>query len=162
MLMNSQRKTFGSKIVGLCFLLLIGVLLTQAVNAYFYPPTAVMHLGDTRFTIRIADTDRTRIKGLSGTHDLPAHEAMVFVFDYDNRWSIWMKDMNYPIDIVWLNSSRKVIDYVTNVSPDTYPNKTFLPKEPARYVVELRSGMVKQKDIRVGQEAIFSGINREL
>lgn len=159
--MNSGRTRWGNKIVGVSILLLVITVLSQAVSAYFSPPKAVMHLANARFEIRIADNDRTRIKGLSDTPDLPADEAMVFIFDNDSRHAIWMKDMNYPIDIVWLNSSRKVIDFVTNVPPDSYP-KVFLPKEPARYVVELRSGTVKQKGIKAGQEAIFSGINREL
>ncbi len=143
-------------------ILLVLVIFVQAASSYFTQPTAVLHLAGARFDMRIADTDKTRIKGLSGTLDLPADEALLFVFDYDNRWSIWMKDMNYAIDIVWLNSNRKVVDFVTNVPPDSYPSKTFFPKEQARYVIEFRSGTVKEKGIKVGQEAVFSGTSRGL
>lgn len=143
-------------------ILVAAALITQLVSAYFLPQKAVMHLSGARFEVRIADNDRTRIKGLSGTDDLPANQAMVFIFDNDGRHAIWMKDMNYAIDIVWLDASKKVVDIVVDATPDSYPNKTFVPKADGRYVVEFRSGTVAEKGIRVGQEAVFSGISRDL
>lgn len=143
-------------------MLLVAVLISQVVGAYFMPQTAVMHLGSHRFDVRVADTDRSRQQGLSGTTSLPANEAMVFVFDSDNRWSIWMKDMNYSIDIVWLDSSKHVVDFVLDATPDSYPTKTFFPKEDARYVVEFKSGTVKSKGIRIGDQAVFSGTSKQL
>ena len=143
-------------------MLLVAVLISQVVSAYFFPQTAVMHLGSHRFDVEIADTDQSRKQGLSGTRRLPADRALVFVFDYDNHWGIWMKDMNYSIDIVWLDSSKRVVDYALEASPDSYPTKTFTPKEAARYVVEFQSGTVKSKGIRVGDQAVFSATSKNL
>lgn len=142
-------------------LLLFAAVIAQATYAYFTEPKAVMHIAGNRFEIRIADNERARTQGLSGTESLPADEALLFVFDSDGKWSIWMKDMNYPIDVVWLDEAKKVVDFTTNVPPESYP-KVFTPKVPARYIVEFRSGTVKELDIKVGQEAVFSGTDREL
>lgn len=160
--MGDASKKIGNRIVAVAVVLLAAVLIYHIASSYFLSPTATMHLGSGKFTATIADTQATRVKGLSGTHDLPSDRAMVFIFDTNSRWGIWMKDMNYAIDIIWLNESRRVVDFVTDVPPDSYPNRTFLPKEDARYVVELRSGMVRQKNIQVGQEAIFSGTKKAL
>ena len=160
--MISGQSNKASKVIVASLLLILAIVLSQTVVAYFMPPKAVLHLGDGRFDIRIADTDRTRKKGLSDTPSLPADEALLFVFDRNGRWSIWMKDMNYPIDIVWLDDSMKVVDYVMNVPPDSYPTKSFFPKEDARYVVEFSSGTIKKKGIRLGQKAIVSGTSRQL
>lgn len=130
--------------------------------AHFSPESSEMHLGSNQFDITIADTDPERIKGLSGSSELAEDEAMLFVFDYDHKWSIWMKDMNYPIDIVWLNNSKEVVDYVTNVSPDSYPDKKYAPKVEARYVVEFKSGVVEQAGIKVGDKAVFSEGEKKL
>lgn len=159
--MSGQHR-WGNKIIIGAFVLLVAVLVSQVVGAYFMPQTAVLHLGSHRFEARIADTDRSRQQGLSGTMRLPADEAMVFIFDSDGRWPIWMKDMNYSIDIVWLDNSKHVVDFALDVSPDSYPTKTFFPKNEARYVVELKSGTVKAKGIRVGDQAVFSGTSKEL
>ena len=160
--MGSFDKSLSHKIILAILLLALATVLAQVAGAYFLQPKAVMHLNGERFEIRIADSERTRKKGLSGTSDLPADQAMVFVFDHDSRHGIWMKDMNYSIDIVWLNSLKRVVHIETQVSPDSYPAKSFFPKTEARYVVEFRSGAVKDKGIRVGQEAIFSGTDRSI
>lgn len=156
-----MQKNWGTKVLAGFVLLLVTLLLTQVVSAYFSPPKATLHLGDGKFSATIADTEATRIKGLSGTLHLPADHAMVFVFDGDARHGIWMKDMRYAIDIVWLNDAKQVVDFVMHVPADSYP-KVFTPKDNARYVVELKSGTVEKKNIRVGQFAVFSGTDRDI
>lgn len=160
--MTSGGKHFGNRVVIASIILVVALLLAQAVTAYFLPAKAVMHLNGERFEVRIADNDRDRKKGLSGTNDLPKNEALVFIFDHDGRHGIWMKDMNYAIDIVWLDSERRVVHIKTNALPESYPNESFYPKSDARYVVEFRSGIVEDKGIRIGQEAIFSGTSRQI
>lgn len=159
--MGSLNTRWSNRIITACIALLVAVLVSQVVSAYFLPSRATLHLGSGKFTATIADRESTRMKGLSGSESLPSDHAMVLVFDTSSRWGIWMKDMQYPIDVVWLNESKKVVDFVMNVPADSYP-KVFTPKEDARYIVELKSGTIKTKEIRVGQEAVFSGTNKEL
>lgn len=118
-------------------------------------PQAMVHLGDGIFRARVSRTAEQRQTGLSGVQYLNSDEAMLFVFDQDDRWSIWMKDMNFPIDIVWLDASQKVVYIVKNASPDSYPATVFTPKTPARYVVEVKAGTVDQQRIVIGQTATF-------
>jgi uncharacterized protein len=92
-------------------------------------------------------------RGLSGTDNLPNDQAMLFVFPNDDLWGIWMKDMNYPIDIVWLDSDRTVVHTVQNALPSSYPNTTFKPPVPARYVIELSSGTIERTGIKIGDHA---------
>src|SRR6266542_6597913 len=72
-------------------------------------PHVTVHLGDGVFLAQVAKTQPTREKGLSGTTSLRSEEAMLFVYDSDGKWPIWMKDMNYPIDIIWLDKDKKVV-----------------------------------------------------
>lgn len=139
----------------IAILLVVAALLFQQATAYFLSQTTTLFLGEGKFTARIASSEAARTKGLSGTNTLPSDHALIFVFDYDSKWGIWMKDMRYPIDIVWLDKSKTVVDFVTNVSPNTYP-RVYTPTKDARYVVELPSGTVKNKTIRTGRQAIFT------
>lgn len=132
----------------------------QLISSYIYPSTTSLYLGDGAFTVRVAKSDEARTKGLSGTSSLPEDEALLFVFDTDSKWGIWMKDMNYSIDIVWLDDSKKVVDTALNVSPQTYP-RVFTPKKDARYVVEFAAGTVRKQLIREGQHAVFSDIRSD-
>lgn len=117
-----------------------------------YDQSTVKLHGATFHMTVLREKDELR-KGLSGTDSLPQNEAMVFVFPSDSKWGIWMKDMKYPIDIVWLNSDRKVVYLVKNAQPSSYPSTTFTPDEGARYVIELASGTIERTGIRVGDLA---------
>ena len=71
-----------------------------------------------------------------------------------------MKDVKVPLDIVWLNSDKKVVFIVKNASPEGGANTIFTPKATARYVIELPAGTVASKAITVGLAAVFD-INLE-
>jgi uncharacterized membrane protein (UPF0127 family) len=118
-------------------------------------PSTTLHLGDGVFKTRVAKTLDEREKGLSGTSTLREDQALLFVFGTDAKWGIWMKDMNYPIDIVWLNKDKKVVYIVKNAPPESYPDEKFIPKEDARYVVEVLAGMADKKAIKIGEKASF-------
>jgi len=113
-----------------------------------------VRLGDAVLNARIAKTRDERTKGLSGTDKLAVDEALLMVYDDESQWSIWMKDMNYPLDIVWLDAHKKVVHIVKNAPPDSYP-QTFVPKNNAKYILEMNSGLVEEKSIRVGDVAVF-------
>lgn len=107
-------------------------------------------VGSHSFNVTIADTPEARRQGLSGTEQLPDFTGKLFVFDTDAAHGIWMKDMNYAIDILWFGSDRRLLHIEENVTPDTYTrNRTiFRPSEPARYVLEVNAGTVDLLDIR--------------
>jgi len=108
-------------------------------------------VGET-FTVRVVDTNASRARGLSGTPALLSRDGMLFVFDTDARHGIWMKDMLIPIDILWFDSNKKLIEYREDVVPETYP-EVFRPRANARYVLELKAGV--RKELRIQQGSVF-------
>ncbi len=122
-----------------------------------YEPLTPMMVGDVPVFASIADTDSERALGLSGTTMLPEDVVKFFVFPYDQRWSFWMKDMTYPIDILWLDSTGTVVHRELAVSPDTYPH-AFSPSVDARYVVETVSGFASKHGIEVGASTTLPAI----
>jgi uncharacterized membrane protein (UPF0127 family) len=79
--------------------------------------------------------------------------AKVFIFDTAEKWSFWMKDMNYPIDIFWLDENGVVVHIEESVSPDTYPTQSFVPPVPALYVIETKAGFAQENNIMIGISA---------
>jgi uncharacterized membrane protein (UPF0127 family) len=118
-------------------------------------PHASVRIGDGVFAAKVVKTPAERAKGLSDTSSLRPDQAMLFVFDDDAKHGIWMKDMNYPIDIVWLDKDKKVVYIVKNAPPESYPYETFVPKQDARYVLEFAAGTVGRKSIIIGKSASF-------
>lgn len=150
----NRKKSAWSWIAVILVLLLIGSAALYALWPQLQPHTTV-HLGDGVFLTRVARTDAERDKGLSDTRELRSDQAMLLVFDRDDKWSIWMKDMNYPIDIIWLDKDKKVVYIVKNAPPESYPYEQFVPKQEARYVLEVPAGTTAKKAINIGSEARF-------
>jgi uncharacterized membrane protein (UPF0127 family) len=88
-------------------------------------------------------------KGLSGLSSLPFNTGMLFKFERPGIYAIWMKDMLFSIDILWLDEKFKITHIETNVSPSTYP-KTFSNKIPSSYVLETEENFVQKNDLHVG------------
>ena len=77
------------------------------------------------------------------------------VFDSNDMHGIWMKDMKFPLDLVWLDSSKKVVYIVKNAPPETPTKTVYVPKDPALYVIELPAGSVQKAGIKTGDTAVF-------
>lgn len=137
-------------------LVLILVALVISYMSRNFQPTTEVKLGSGVFSVQLASTDATRIQGLSGVDHLNTNSGLLMVFQSDNTWGIWMKDMKIPLDIVWMNHDKKVIYIVTDASPDLGTSKTFTPEDPARYVLEVPAGTVKNAGIKVGIIATFN------
>lgn len=132
-------------VVGITFLLVFLPMLMR--------PETKLWLGDGIFRIDVASTQVARKNGLSGKTELAADKALLMIFPGEDKWGIWMKDMNFPIDVVWLNKDKKVISIVKNFTPDDAITR--YPKSPALYVVELPAGTTTAKSIAIGRVAIF-------
>jgi uncharacterized membrane protein (UPF0127 family) len=146
-------------------LVILTLLLIGGTAFYVLLPQLQMHttvrIGDGVFLARVAKTAESREKGLSGTSGLRDNQAMLFIYDSDGKWPIWMKDMKYPIDIVWLDKDKKVVYIVKNAPPESYPYENFTPKQDARYVLEFPAGTVSKKSIVIGEETVFDENNIE-
>jgi len=92
--------------------------------------------------------------GLSEKEMIESDEGMLFVFEESDFHGIWMKEMDFSIDIIWINEENIIVDIETDVSPETYP-KIFRPKEPAKYVLEVKAGYVESRDLQVGNRLDF-------
>ena len=79
---------------------------------------------------------------------MPLDRGMLFVFERPSRQCMWMKDMKFNLDMIWLSPSRKVLRILKDVSPDSYP-KGFCADDTS-YVIELNSGASDKLGLRVG------------
>ncbi|OGE78685.1 hypothetical protein A3J19_00635 [Candidatus Daviesbacteria bacterium RIFCSPLOWO2_02_FULL_41_8] len=111
-------------------------------------------LGEKAFLVEVADTDTLRTRGLSGHVPLSEEEGMLFIFDRPDNYGFWMKDMNFPIDIVWMDESLKIVHIEKNISPETYP-KVLRPTEKSLFVLEISAGQSDLLNIKVGDEVKF-------
>lgn len=150
--MSRTQLLWGSAIL----ILMAGLFL--GFNTSSQPPspssgvTRTITIGGVPVHVEVVDTDASRAQGLSGHAPLESDQGMLFVFETDGAYPFWMKDMLFPIDILWVDAQGKVVHIEKNVAPDTYP-ASFTPDSPARYVLEVPAGFTDQHDIQIGDTA---------
>lgn len=113
--------------------------------------------------VELALTPVERAQGLSGRNELKENEGMLFIFDKPGRYPFWMKDMNFPIDIIWLAPSEggdleaKVIYIKKDARPESYPN-TYGPgpDQDTKYVLEVVSGFAEKNNLKAGDRVKFT------
>jgi uncharacterized membrane protein (UPF0127 family) len=66
---------------------------------------ATIYVGERPFNIEIAETYDQQSLGLGGRDELKPNTGMFFVFPSPSVQSFWMKDMKFPIDIVWIDQT---------------------------------------------------------
>ena len=91
--------------------------------------------------------------GLSGRDALAPNTGMLFVFAETRNPEIWMKDMKFAIDIIFISKEGVVVAIFENATPESYlenPPKVFKTLEGSRYVLEVPAGTVQDARLRVG------------
>ncbi len=114
-------------------------------------PTRTLGLSGTTITVELATTPAQRVQGLSGRAALAADHGMLFVFPVVDRYGFWMKDMHFPIDIVWIGDNGSIVSVNESVLPQTYPTN-YYPPEPVRLVLELPAGFAASHQLVAGSK----------
>jgi len=100
--------------------------------------------------VYIADTDPRRMRGLMFETEsfLADDKGMLFVFNEPGNRSMWMKNMQFHLDIIWFNENGNVVSIQKNVPPCITPVEVMSCKsvgvsaDNAQYVLELTSGYI--------------------
>jgi uncharacterized membrane protein (UPF0127 family) len=103
----------------------------------------------TTLRVELATTTVAREQGLSGRASLAADEGMLFVFPTDGVYRFWMKEMNFPLDIIWISFSGEVVYIEPSLAPSTYPD-SYGATTPARYVLEVNAGFAVSHALHIG------------
>lgn len=99
------------------------------------------------FSVELATTEDERLIGLGGRDALCPDCGMLFVFGHPDRYGFWMKDMRFPLDILWIKDD-KIVFIASKISPDF--SQSIQPPVSADKVLELNAGTADKYDIAEG------------
>ena len=116
------------------------VLVASAVGWYWLSDDQIVEIGGTTYRAEVVDSPRARAKGLSGRKSLDENRAMLFEFSDSDFHSFWMKDMQFSIDIIWMDEVRRVVHVERGLQPDEPPHRSYRPGKKAKYVLEVAAG----------------------
>lgn len=103
--------------------------------------------------IEISSTDFQRQLGLMYRPEMEYNHGMLFLFDREIIQSFWMRNTLIPLDIIYINSGRVIVDiHTTDV---TLSDKSFVSSSPAVYVLEVNAGYCEEHGIKAGDKILF-------
>lgn len=110
-------------------------------------------LGNAELKLAVANSPKAKEEGLSNKKEIP-EDGMIFFFYEPDNLSFWMKDMLFPIDIIWI-ADNKVIGIEKNVPvpiahAKTEDLKIYRSPGKADIVVELEAGAADKLNIAEG------------
>lgn len=110
--------------------------------------------------VEVANTDELRAQGLMFRDQLAPGKGMIFFFAEDGVYPFWMKNTLIPLDMVWIDASRKVAHVKTNVPPCRIENcPSYDPGVPSRYVLEVAAGEAAKHGLKAGDPLRFEGMD---
>jgi uncharacterized membrane protein (UPF0127 family) len=121
------------------------------------PPKLTIKIEDITILAEIVDNAAERSRGLSGCNQLPENEGMLFVFSKTDYHRFWMKDMRFPLDIIWINEDKRIVGFERNVPPSFNEDNDvlYIPPVPSKYVLEVNAGFTDRNGISVGETVVF-------
>lgn len=104
-------------------------------------------------TVEVVNTAQSTTQGLSGRSEIGA-EGMLFIFPTSENRYFWMKDMQFDLDMIWINDN-KVVSVSKNISQppqDTPDNRleTYSPNQDVDMVLEVNAGDAEKFNIQPG------------
>lgn len=153
-------------VVGIVIVILAIVLGVAAVNLisnnFHFPfssqPKSTVTIDRQTFHVQIARTEQQKEMGLSNTATLPQDQGMIFLFATPDYYGFWMRNMKFPLDILYIARNKIVsIAYnVTNPNNPSQPLPVYKPSQPADTVLEINGGLSTKYHFSIGDSVSVS------
>lgn len=110
-----------------------------------------------KILVDIALTDKQVQDGLAIKNSLNENEGMLFFLGEPRKASFWMKNMKFPIDIIWLNEKFSIVHIEQELQPceSVFYCKSYKPNSEALYVLETIAGFTKKHNLQIGDNVDF-------
>ncbi len=152
-----MKKKYLPVVIIISFFLIIFSLIeepTQDLTSEGIQNIRYVKIAGQSIKVDLALTKDAQNMGLSGREALDSDEGMLFVFKYSTSHPFWMKDMNFPIDIIWISEDFKIVYIKKSAQPESYP-EVYEPKgkgQYSRYVLEVVAGFAEKNNLKVGDK----------
>jgi hypothetical protein len=131
---------------------------SEELNATSLPNKVKITINNVILQADVALSSEEQTKGLSIKDSLNSNEGMIFPYESPRTLSFWMKDMKFPIDILWLDADKKVVHIEEGLQPCSplLPCPSYAPDVQAQYVLETVAGFSSANGITTGTPVEFN------
>jgi len=116
---------------------------------------AIIIINDKKFKLEIVKDPMDMYRGLSNRPELCPSCGMLFVFSDLGQRSFVMRDMNFPLDIIFL-AEGKIVKIYDNLAPEgSNPRNFYNSEKPADRVLEINAGLASKLGLKEGDNLIL-------
>jgi uncharacterized protein len=135
-------------------LILFGVIFFTQINFGQKLKTSQVVINNKVINVELAQTPSRQEKGLGGRDFLVADSGMLFIFSDLAIRIFWMKDMEFPLDIIWIKDNT-IIGITANVPVPISQENLPIYASPAEvnYVLEVNAGFCEKNNFKIGDKA---------
>lgn len=118
-------------------------------------PRGTIKVDDMLIEVQVADTQPRRVLGLMHQNQLPYDQGMIFIFEQTGQHSMWMRNVQFPLDMIWFDENGVAVHIEHDVSTcltavEAMACPSIAPDVQALYILEATAGFAKMHDIRIG------------
>ena len=142
-------------------LIVITAILAIGIFSLWYytrhPLQTTVTVRNTIFTVDVAVTPKEKEIGLGNRDSLASDHGLLFVYDHKEMFSFWMKNMRFPIDIIWIDE-QTIVDITRSVPVSDNPVSDlpiYHPIAPIDKVLEVNAGIADIYGISIGDKIII-------
>ncbi len=106
------------------------------------------------FDIEIAETEYETQTGLMYRASMEENQGMLFIFPKEAMRSFYMKNTEFPLDIIYIDGNQKIASFQKNAQP--YDETGLTSKVPIKYVLEVNAGLSDKMGLQVGDSISFT------
>ena len=153
--MNLRKTIFISMNVSLCIIQLFAFNQSFAEEIVYSHAIVTTSTGE-EISVEVADTLKKRSLGLGKRMSLKKGWGMLFVFEKRKPHRFWMKDMQFPLDVIWLDNHR-IVHIIHNAKPANYRDEPEVMNSPVpvNFVLEIAAGRAEKLRLKTGQRMKF-------
>ncbi|MCL4353857.1 DUF192 domain-containing protein [Patescibacteria group bacterium] len=153
-------------------IIILGLFALAVILAYIFSTTVLKNnalfksspsatINNHKIKLTVAKSGQEQEIGLSKYTLLPKDEGMIFPFKSEAKYRFWMKNMKFPIDIIYIKN-KKVVTVFENAQPPKNESENppiYEPSETADTVLEINAGLSKEFGIKKGTEIKYENFS---
>lgn len=130
--------------------------LAETVDYQLQPGYVQLQGKQQKIPVAVADNRIERAVGLMYREKLEAGHGMLFVFDSEGEHKVWMKNVQFPLDVLFISAGGNVVSLLKNLAPcQKEPCQIYGPEAPAKYMLEINAGFIDREAVKVGDLILF-------
>lgn len=136
------------------------IIVVIAFMFYQKLSTPIANIKTHEFQLLIARSETDKQIGLSKHDNLAADKAMVFIFEKPDYHRFWMKDMKFPIDLIFIKGNKivKIYENAPKLKEPIDNIPIYSPPELIDKALEINAGLSKKYNFKIGDVVEFRNL----